>query len=141
MSTAWEPPPDRNWRPHPTPSPTTKDHTMTVQTDTLTALADQLATIQSQLRPLQEKEAALKAEIRSNLAQLGPGDYQAGDHLVSAGATRRLDQALITEHYPVTTHPQFYKLTIDTAAVRRELPPAVIDEHMVLAGDMKITVR
>lgn len=121
---------------------------MTVQTDTLAALADQLATVQSQLRPLQEQEAALKeqeaalkAEIRSNLAGLGPGDYQAGDHLVSAGATRRLDQALISKHYPVTTHPQFYKLTLDTAAVRRELAPAVVDEHMALAGDMKITVR
>ncbi|MGN6413759.1 hypothetical protein [Flexivirga sp.] len=114
---------------------------MTVQIDTLTALANQLATVQSQLRPLQEQEAALKAEIRSNLAQLGPGDYQAGDHLVSAGATRRLDQALITQHYPATTHPQFYKLVIDPAAVRRELAPAVVDEHMVLAGDMKITVR
>jgi len=114
---------------------------MTVQTDTLTALADQLARVQEQLGPLREREAALKAEIRSNLASLGPGEYLAGDHLVVAAATRRLDPKLIEQDYPATTHPQFYKLTVDTAAVRRELAPAAVDEHMRIAGDMAITVR
>ena len=115
--------------------------TATTQADTLTALAGQLAIVQAQLRPLQEQEAALKAEIRSNLASLGPGEYLAGDHLVVAGATRRIDNTRIEERYPVTEHPELYKLVVDTAAVRKNLAPAVVDDLMKIAGDLAITVR
>jgi len=130
--------PDRYGKPRKTPLHTTRKDTTMIE---LADLADRLAQVQEQLAPLRDLETALKAEMRSTLATLGPGEYQAGNHVVVAGATRRLDQTLIQEHYPATTHPQFYKLTIDTAAVRRELAPAVIDEHMTTAGDMKITVK
>lgn len=114
---------------------------MTTDTTTdLAELARQLAAVQTRLAPLKEQEAALKAQIREHLSTLGPGTYQAGDHTIAATATRRIDVTAIAEIYPVTSNPELYKLTVDVAAVRKHLAPAVVDALMTTAGDMGIRV-
>lgn len=106
--------------------------------DRLRDLTDALAVTTSKLAPLEQTRDSLKAQIREMLASEGPGEYQAGDRVVSASPNRGLNLAGIAEKYPPTTHPQLYKLVPDTKAVRRELTSEEVETFMEIRGELKI---
>lgn len=112
-----------------------------VKQDTLRTLADQLASVQNQMRPLAEQEAAIKAELRDLLATTGPGDYQAGEHVITATATRRLNTDKLAENYPPGQYPHLYELKLSTTAVRKHLSPVEVDQFMGDAGAMGIRIQ
>lgn len=114
---------------------------MPLDTQRLRELTDALAVTTSKLAPLQETLDSLKAQIRELLTNEGPGEYQAGDRVVSASANRRLNLAAVAEKYPPAHYPQLYKLAPDTKAVRRELDPEEVERFMEIQGDLKIGVK
>jgi hypothetical protein len=113
---------------------------MSLDHERLRELTDRLAITTSKLGPLEATRDSLKAQIRELLSTEGPGEYQAGDRVVSASANRGLDLVSLAAKYPPTTHPQLYKLTPDTKAVRRELPADEVESFMAIRGDLKIGV-
>ena len=105
----------------------------------LKPLAAELADVQSRISDLQERESALKAQIRDLVP--GPDTYDADGLAVTVQSNRRFDPATFTAAYPVSTHPQFYKLVPDTNAVRRGLSPDDYATFMAEAGDFKVGLK
>jgi hypothetical protein len=105
----------------------------------LKPLAAELADVQSKISDLQERESALKAQIRDLVP--GPDTYDADGLAVTVQSNRRFDPAAFTAAFPVTTHPQFYKLVPDTTAVKRGLSPDAYAAFMAEVGDFKVGLR
>ena len=105
----------------------------------LKPLAAELADVQSKISDLAERETAIKAQIRDLVP--GPDTYDADGLVIAVQSNRRFDPATFTAAYPVTTHPQFYKLVPDTTAVRRGLSPDDYAAFMAEAGDFKVGLK
>lgn len=76
--------------------------------------------------------AALEANKAAILAATdGPDKYAAGPLTIEVTQASRLDLAAIAKAYPVNDHPQLYKLTPDTKAVRHHIAEADLDAFTV----------
>lgn len=118
---------------------TSNTKTTPTLTEQLTPLAAELADVQSAINDLQVRESAIKARIRDLVP--GPDTYDAGDLAISIQVNRRFDPDAFTAAYPVTTHPQFYKLVPDTTAVRNGVAPDEYAGFMTVVGDAKVGLR
>lgn len=86
----------------------------------LDRIAFKILDIDFQIAQLQEQRDTLTARL---LTTLEPGTKTtAGDHTITISQPRRtLNTRTLTHEYPPTTHPNLYKLTLDTQKVRKAL--------------------
>src|SRR5690606_14334322 len=89
----------------------------------LRALAAEYVSINEQIEQLNERKALIVAEFRS----LGKGNHNAVDWTVQVQPNRRLNAEAFEAAFPVAQHPEFYKPTINLAAVKERIAPAELD--------------
>lgn len=109
--------------------------------DALAPHVEHLATLQAQRAAIDAEMEAVKAQIRDIVATFGPGTYGTDKGAVTVSLNRRLDIAAIARDYPAAIRPDLYKLTPDPAAVRKVLPPVIVEEYMVEQGEPRVTVK
>lgn len=95
-----------------------------------------LATLAAERAQLQEQAEQIRQALEVNKAAIlaatdGPDTYAAGALTIEVTQASRLDLAAIAAAYPVTEHPQLYKLTPDTKAVRRHITEADLDTYTI----------
>ena len=105
--------------------------------DRIAPVAAELATVQDKIKELTERADALKAILR-DLTDGAPDSYAAGNLTVTISPNRRFDPAAFAAAYPVTQHPEFYKLTPDTTTVKAKVAPEVYESFMRQVGDVKV---
>lgn len=79
--------------------------------------------------------AERREQIKARLLALHPGHgtIPAGPYKVTVRhGARRLDPTKVAEAYPVTRHPELYKPTIDTGAVKHHLSPAELEQYQTV---------
>lgn len=86
---------------------------------------------------LDEKAARLK-EIDDQLKTLDPGEHKIGEHLVTITEVRTLSAPLVEKKYPATRFPDFYKLTVDTAEVKRQVPAAKLPDLQTVSKRLSV---
>ncbi len=79
-------------------------------------VAAELADVQDRIKNLTEIADGLKAKLRD----------------------LRFNPDAFATAYPVTTNPQFYKLTPDAAAIKAKVAPEVYESFMRQVGDVKV---
>jgi hypothetical protein len=83
---------------------------------TITKLAAERKEVMAQIDELTKR----KAEIDERLLQADTAQTYRGNGIeLSFTAVHTLDAALITKKYPATKFPDFYKLTLDTPAFKK----------------------
>lgn len=93
-------------------------------------LADQKITIDEQLD-------GIKAELR----KLDVGSHDIAGCKVTISPNRRIDPALVAQQYPVQKHPELWKASPDTTAIRKHLAPIRVEQLMTKSGEPKVLVR
>ena len=107
-----------------------------LDTDTANIVA-KLADLQARIADLTGQAEALKAELRS----LPPGDHTIGGQpVLRIIPTRRFDPAKALELVPEPLRDQCYVRTLDAAAVKQYLAPALVETCMVESGKPKVAV-
>ena len=109
--------------------------------DALAPHAEHLADLTRAIADLTAQADEVKATIRSIVATHGPGTYGSGRYTVGVSLNRRLDLEALARKYPATLRPDLYRLTPDPSAVRKALPPVVLEEFMSEVGEPRITVK
>ena len=111
-------------------------------TDDLDVVAlEQLVLEDTKLAENEERIKARRATIRSVLARhLDAGTTDLADHKVIVSTPARLDAKALGEAFPVAQHPELYKPTLDTSAVRHHLAPTVLEQY-TRAGSTTVTIR
>lgn len=70
------------------------------------------------------------AELDSILTtHLTAGTHTLADHTVIITTPARLDPKKLEAAYPVAQHPELYKPTIDTTAVKNNISPIELDQY------------
>lgn len=114
-------------------------------TITLATLAQQLADAQARrdtlIGPIDEEIDSLKAAIRQQLAEQGPGTYTAGDHTVTLRANRRFDAAYAAEHLPPALLETITTTTVDSSLAKKRLSPEMYEACMTERGAQVVTVK
>lgn len=80
---------------------------------------------------------AIKAELRG----LGTGSHEIAGVKVSISPNRRIDPKLVEQEFPVAKHPELYKATPDTAALRKHLAPIRVEQLMTEIGEPKVSIK
>lgn len=105
---------------------------------TIESTAARWAEIQDQIKALKEEED----QIKTSLAALAPGTYEAGAHRIQVQAPRRtLNKKWLTAAYPLETHPEYYTPQIDTAKVKRKLASDDLEPYMEAATTPVIVLK
>lgn len=84
-----------------------------------------LAEISAERKALKEEideKAKRLAELDEQLKTLDPGEYEAGGLTVSITEIHTINAKLVEKKYPATKFPDIYKLAVDTAEVKRQVP-------------------
>lgn len=94
---------------------------------------------------LRDEETAIKErrdQIKSILRTLVPvgATQPAGPYKVIVTSPAKLDTAALAKAYPVATHHELYKPTLDTAAVRKHLAPIDLEQYST-HGTPVVTVK
>lgn len=92
------------------------------------------------LRDDLERITARKKEIEKALRDLDYGSHDIAGVTIQIQHNRRLDPALLEDRYPVAKFPHFYRPSVNTAQVRKQLAPAEIDE-LSKEGDKKVLLK
>lgn len=103
---------------------------------TLAAAGREYLDLQIAEAKIADRKAELQTLFREHL-DLGP--HLAGDAKVSIQRNVRRDDKAFEAAYPFEQYPDYYKASIDTATIKRELAPAVLDRFQIL-GDNKVVV-
>lgn len=100
--------------------------------------AQRIAMLQEQISNMQAQVEALKQQI---LDTHDAGTFEAGDVkvIVSDGA-KRLNVKKFEQAYPASAHPDLYKVSVDSSAVKNALSPNELAEFQTL-GKRSVTVR
>lgn len=91
----------------------------------LDILLDQYAALDHHISMLTSQKDALKAAITEQLPKQG---YIANG-VKAAWARGRVNNKAIEKNYPAATHPELYKQTLDTTAVKKHIPEVELDEY------------
>lgn len=107
----------------------------------LKRLVDRRATLKADAEYITDEIETIDAQL---IELLGGevGTHQVGQTKVEVREYSRLDTGWIEDEYPATAYPQLYKTTtaVDSAAVKKQFAPAVLDEHKV-RGAKSIVIR
>lgn len=79
--------------------------------------------------------------IKSELRKLGPGSHPAGAFTVTVSPNRRLDEAKVTELYPVVRYAHLYVAKPDPKKIRAALAPNDVDALMSEVGAARVVVK
>ncbi|WP_263121150.1 hypothetical protein [Cellulomonas sp. RIT-PI-Y] len=92
----------------------------------LDQLAAELAKREESIAADKERVEEIKATLRR---RLGVGTHNTGAHSVQVRAgARRLNATRVAAAFPVVEHPELYKPTLDTAAVKAHIAPVALTE-------------
>ncbi len=111
---------------------------VTVPTDM--ELVDERASLKADIEFIQERIGQIDSQL---IERLPVGVTEIGDTKVEVREYSRLDTKWIEEQYPISQYPQLYKVAapaVDTAAVKKNFAPAVLDEHKV-TGAKSVVIR
>lgn len=93
---------------------------MPTKKNTPTKLAARLKEVNEAIKALTEEKAKLTEALLSN----DTSQSYAGDGIVlSFTPVRTLDSTYIAKKFPATKRPEFYKLSLDTAEVKKHFAP------------------
>lgn len=128
------------------PPPHTQEHPMsTPNTDTLASLANRLAAAQARrdaiTEPLDAEIEGLKGAIRAEVADSGPGTYEAGEYTLTLRANRRFDPARAADILPAEVVAAITTTSIDPKVARQKLPPETFEACMTERGNMTVVLK
>lgn len=101
------------------------------------SLVKEYVRLQEQADQIDQQKDAIKAELRA----LGEGSHGIAGVTVSIAPNRRIDPKLVAEQYPVEKHPELWKASPDTTAIRKHLAPIRVEQLMTETGEPKVTIR
>lgn len=118
--------------------------TTTIPTEAVTPPTEaELAELGQEYLDLLEMQAEITTrmdEIKAAFRALPFGAHMAGDHLkVSIQHNVTRDDARFREAFPFESFPHYYKPAVDTATVKRELAPAVLEQFQVEGAPKVVT--
>lgn len=101
------------------------------------ALVKEYLQLQEQAEHIDQRKDSIKAELR----KLGEGSHGIAGVTISIAPNRRIDPQLVAEQYPVEQHPELWKASPDTTAIRKHLAPIRVEQLMTDSGEPKVTIR
>lgn len=102
----------------------------------LEIMAQTIRDLKDDIKDKTEQVKTLEAAL---IEELGVGKHEAGAREVTVTPFHTLDSALIEKKFPADKHPDFYKLTVDTAEVKRQIPAARLEQYQKVSN--RITVK
>jgi hypothetical protein len=93
--------------------------------------------LREQREQLDQQMDLLKTELRA----LGEGSHPIAGVTVSITPNRRIDPKLMAAQFPIAQHPELWKASPDTTAIRKHLAPIRVEQLMTSAGELKIVIR
>ena len=96
-------------------------------TMTLAQAASRIQTINTQISQLTDEKHQLEDHVRTLIPE-GETREEDGYTITVRTGARRLDTKKLAVAYPATRNPEYYKPTIDIAAVKRMIPTIVLEQ-------------
>lgn len=102
------------------------------------AAATELAQVKANIKQAEARKAELDAFLKAELPAGKPVDIPSGQ--VTISETRTLDSAKIEREFPVDNFPDFYKVAVDTAAVKHHIAPVDLHKYQKVSTTVRLAL-
>lgn len=101
----------------------------------LDALATELDRVKANIKQAEKRKAEIDAILKAELPADKPVELPSGRITISV--TRTLDSAKIEKEFSVDEHPEFYKVAVDTQAVKQHIAPVDLAKYQKTSSQVR----